>query len=441
MRICVVGTGYVGLVAGACLAEMGNDVLCVDNNEQKIKELLKGNIPIYEPGLEELIEANVRENRLNFTTNLSEAVNNSLICFIAVGTPQGDDGSCDLSYVFGVAEEIAKSMTEYKVIVNKSTVPVGTAEKVKNIVKSITNYEFDVVSNPEFLKQGAAVDDFLKPDRVIIGSDSQKATEIMQELYSPFLRTGNPVIIMDVKSAEMSKYAANSFLATKISFINELANICETVGADIEQVRIGMSSDRRIGSQFLFPGLGYGGSCFPKDVKALIKVAHDSGVPSKILEAADNINKQQREIFIDKIIRHFNGDLKGKTFALWGLAFKPRTNDMREAPAFTIIERLLDAGANIQAYDPKAMEEAKLLIGDSVKYAQNSYDALTNADALILVTEWNEFRRPDFERIKKLLKNPVIFDGRNQYEPKRMQERGFEYICIGKQPLNEAVKV
>ena len=441
MRICVVGTGYVGLVAGACLAEMGNDVLCVDNNEQKIKELLKGNIPIYEPGLEELIEANVRENRLNFTTNLSEAVNNSLICFIAVGTPQGDDGSCDLSYVFGVAEEIAKSMTEYKVIVNKSTVPVGTAEKVKNIVKSITNYEFDVVSNPEFLKQGAAVDDFLKPDRVIIGSDSQKATEIMQELYSPFLRTGNPVIIMDVKSAEMSKYAANSFLATKISFINELANICETVGADIEQVRIGMSSDRRIGSQFLFPGLGYGGSCFPKDVKALIKVAHDSGVPSKILEAADNINKQQREIFIDKIIRHFNGDLKGKTFALWGLAFKPRTNDMREAPAFTIIERLLDAGANIQAYDPKAMEEAKLLIGDSVKYAQNSYDALSNADALILVTEWNEFRRPDFERIKKLLKNPVIFDGRNQYEPKRMQERGFEYICIGKQPFNEAVKV
>lgn len=440
MRICVVGTGYVGLVAGACLAEMGNNVICVDNNEQKIKELIKGNIPIYEPGLEELIEANVRENRLRFTTNLVEAVNNSLICFIAVGTPQGDDGSCDLSYVFGVAEEIAKSMTEYKVIVNKSTVPVGTAEKVKNIVKSITNQEFDVVSNPEFLKQGAAVDDFLKPDRVIIGSDSQKATEIMQELYSPFLRTGNPVIIMDVKSAEMSKYAANSFLATKISFINELANICEAVGADIEQVRIGMSSDRRIGSQFLFPGLGYGGSCFPKDVKALIKVAHDSGVPSKILEAADNINNQQREIFVDKIFRHFNGNLRGKTFALWGLAFKPRTNDMREAPAFTIIRRLLDAGANIQAYDPKAMEEAKMLIGNSVNYAQNSYEALLNADALILVTEWNEFRRPDFEKIKNLLKNPVIFDGRNQYEPKRMKERGFEYICIGKQPLGEVVK-
>ncbi|MEI8390315.1 MAG: UDP-glucose/GDP-mannose dehydrogenase family protein [bacterium] len=440
MRICVVGTGYVGLVAGACLAEMGNEVICVDNNEQKIKELLKGNIPIYEPGLEELIQANVRENRLNFTTNLVEAVNSSLICFIAVGTPQGDDGSCDLSYVFGVAEEIAKSMTDYKVIVNKSTVPVGTAEKVKNIVKSVTNCDFDVVSNPEFLKQGAAVDDFLKPDRVIIGSDSHKATEIMQELYSPFLRTGNPVIIMDVKSAEMSKYAANSFLATKISFINELANICEEIGADIEQVRIGMSSDRRIGSQFLFPGLGYGGSCFPKDVKALIKVANDSGVPSKILEAADNINKQQREIFTDKIFKYFGGDLKGKTFALWGLAFKPRTNDMREAPAFTIIQRLKDAGANIQAYDPKAMDEAKKIIGNSVEYAQNSYDALSNADALILVTEWNEFRRPDFERIKKLLKNPVIFDGRNQYDQKRMQERGFEYICIGKQPLSVPVE-
>lgn len=440
MKICVIGTGYVGLVAGACLAEMGNEVLCVDNNEQKIQELLKGKVPIYEPGLEELIEANVRENRLSFTTNLNQAVNNSLICFIAVGTPQGDDGSCDLGYVFGVAEEIAKSMTDYKVIVNKSTVPVGTAEKVKNIISSITDQEFDVVSNPEFLKQGAAVEDFLKPDRVIIGSNSQKATEIMQELYSPFLRTGNPVIIMDVKSAEMSKYAANSFLATKISFINELANICEKTGADVEQVRIGMSSDRRIGSQFLFPGLGYGGSCFPKDVKALIKVAQDSKIPSKLLEAADNINKKQREIFIDKIFKYFNGNLKGKTFALWGLAFKPRTNDMRESPALTIIHKLLEAGANIQAYDPKAMEEAKSIIGNSVKYAQSSYEALSNADALILATEWNEFRRPDFERIKKLLKSAIIFDGRNQYEPKRMQERGFDYLCLGKQPLNQTVK-
>ncbi len=441
MKICVIGTGYVGLVAGACLAEMGNDVICVDNNEQKIKELLKGKIPIYEPGLEELIQANVREERLNFSTNLAEAVNKSLICFIAVGTPQGDDGSCDLSYVFGVAKEIAESMNDYKVIVDKSTVPVGTAENVKNIIKSITNCEFDVVSNPEFLKQGAAVDDFLKPDRVIIGSDSQRATEIMQELYSPFLRTGNPVIIMDVKSAEMSKYAANSFLATKISFVNELANICEKIGADVEQVRIGMSSDRRIGSQFLFPGLGYGGSCFPKDVKALIKVAHDSGVPSKILEAADNINKQQREIFIDKIFKYFNGDIKGKTFALWGLAFKPRTNDMREAPALTIIKRFTEAGANIQAYDPKAMEEAKIIVGNSINYSQNNYEALKNADALILVTEWNEFRRPDFEKIKNLLKNPVIFDGRNQYDQKRMKQRGFEYICIGKQPLDALLNV
>lgn len=435
MKICVIGTGYVGLVAGACLAETGNEVICVDNNEQKIKELLQGKIPIYEPGLEELIEINVREDRLKFTTDLDEAVNSSLICFIAVGTPQGDDGSCDLSYVFGVAEQIAKSMKEYKVIVNKSTVPVGTAEKVSNLVKSITDIEFDVVSNPEFLKQGAAVDDFLKPDRVIIGSESQRATEIMQELYDPFLRTGNPVIIMDVKSAEMSKYAANSFLAAKISFINELANICEKIGADVERVRIGMSSDRRIGSQFLFPGLGYGGSCFPKDVKALIKVARDSGVPSRMLESADKINQQQREIFVDKILKYFDGDIKGKTFALWGLAFKPRTNDMREAPALTIIKRLTEAGANIHAFDPKATEEAKLLTGNTVKYAKSSYEALSGADALILVTEWNEFRRPDFEKMKTLLKNPVIFDGRNQYEPKRMQERGFEYICTGKQPL------
>lgn len=440
MKICIAGTGYVGLVAGTCLAEMGNDVICIDNNEQKIANLMKGKVPIYEPGLEELIEANVRENRLSFTTNLEKAVDNSQICFIAVGTPQDDDGSCDLKYVFGVAEEIAKTMKEYKVIVNKSTVPVGTGEKVHNIIKSITNCEFDVVSNPEFLKQGAAIDDFLKPDRVIIGSDSQRATEIMQELYGPFLRTGNPVIIMDVKSAEMSKYAANSFLATKISFINELANICEQAGADIEQVRTGMSSDKRIGGQFLFPGLGYGGSCFPKDVKALIKIAQDTGVPSKILEAADDINKRQREIFIDKIFRHFDGNLRGKTFALWGLAFKPRTNDMREAPAITIIQRLLEAGASVTAYDPKAMGEAKTIIGDSVQYAQNSYEALSNADALILATEWNEFRRPDFEKMKNLLKNPVIFDGRNQYEPERMRQRGFEYISTGKQPLKTAVK-
>ncbi len=432
MKICVIGTGYVGLVAGTCLAEMGNNVICVDNNEQKIKELTHGKVPIYEPGLEELITSNTREGRLLFSTDLEPAVKNSLICFIAVGTPQGDDGSCDLQYVYKVAGSIARSMDDYKVIVNKSTVPVGTGEKVREHIKSITSREFDVVSNPEFLKQGAAVDDFLKPDRIIIGSDSQRATEIMREVYSPFLRTGNPIIIMDVKSAEMAKYAANSFLAAKISFINELANICEKIGADIEQVRTGMSTDKRIGSQFLFPGLGYGGSCFPKDVKALIKVAQDNYIPCSMLKAADEINYMQRNLFIDKILRHFNDDVNGKTFALWGLAFKPRTNDMREAPAITIIESLLARGAKIRAYDPKAMDEAKRIIKDRISYAINSYDAIEGADALILATEWNEFRRPDFDKLKKSLKKPVIFDGRNQYDPQRMQERGFDYICVGK---------
>jgi len=432
MKICVIGTGYVGLVAGTCLAEMGNDVICVDNNEEKIKELSQGKVPIYEPGLEELILANTREGRLLFSTDLDSAVKNSLICFIAVGTPQGDDGSCDLTYVFNVAESIAKSMNDYKVIVNKSTVPVGTGEKVRNFMKQHTAYDFDVVSNPEFLKQGAAVDDFLKPDRVIIGSDSQKATEIMQEVYSPFLRTGNPVIVMDVKSAEMSKYAANAFLATKISFINELANICEKAGANVEHVRTGMSTDTRIGSQFLFPGLGYGGSCFPKDVKALIRVAKDNDVSCDILQSADKTNFMQRKIFIDKILDYYEGGVKGKTFALWGLAFKPKTNDMREAPAITIVDTLISRGALIKAYDPKAMNEARRILGDKISYVSGNYEALEGADALILATEWNEFRRPDFERIKKLLKRPVIFDGRNQYNPERMYGNGFDYICVGK---------
>jgi len=434
MKICVIGTGYVGLVAGTCLAEMGNDVICVDNNSEKLKQLSQGIVPIYEPGLEELIKVNISEGRLTFTDNLDLAVKNSIICFIAVGTPQGDDGSCDLTAVFKVAESIAKSMNEYKVVVNKSTVPVGTAEEVKKIIASITNHEFDVVSNPEFLKQGAAVDDFLKPDRVIIGSESQKATEIMQEVYSPFLRTGNPVIVVDVKSAEMSKYAANSFLAAKISFINEIANICEKVGADIEQVRIGMSMDKRIGSQFLFPGLGYGGSCFPKDVKALISVAKENGFDAEILNSVDNVNKNQRKLFIDKILNHFDNNVSGKTFAVWGLAFKPRTNDMREAPAITIINALVGKGAKIKAYDPKAMDEAKRILGENnnIEYVKNNYDALDNADALLVLTEWNEFRRPDFDKIKGKLKSPVIFDGRNQYDPNRMEERGFSYICIGK---------
>lgn len=431
MKICVIGTGYVGLVAGACLAEMGNSVICVDKDKKKLEKLKKGIIPIYEPGLEELIKNNVSENRLLFTDNLSDAVKKSKVCFIAVGTPLGDEGAADLSAVYQVAEDIAKSINEYKVIVDKSTVPVGTAEKITKIIKSKTAFDFDVVSNPEFLKQGAAVDDFLKPDRVVIGSNSDKATEIMKELYSPFLRTGNPVIFMDVKSAEMTKYASNSFLAVKISYINEIANICECVGADVEMVRIGMCSDSRIGSKFLFPGLGYGGSCFPKDIKAMIKTAKDYGCEYKILQAANETNKQQRQHFINKIIKRFGQDLSGKTFAVWGLAFKPKTNDMREAPAITIINALLERGAKVVGFDPKAMDSAKDIWGNKILYAKSSYDALKNADALLLITEWNEFRRPDFDKIKSLLKNPVIIDGRNQYDRRQLKSAGFEYHSIG----------
>ena len=432
MRITVIGTGYVGLVVGACLSEMGNDVICVDNNKEKLEQIKKGIIPIYEPGLEELIKVNVNENRLTFTDNLKYAVQNSLVCYIAVGTPQGEDGSADLKYVYQVAESIGESINEYKVIVDKSTVPVGTADKVTEIIKSKTNIEFDVVSNPEFLKQGAAVDDFLKPDRVIIGSNSKKATDIMQELYAPFLRTGNPVIVMDVKSAEMTKYASNSFLAVKISYANEIANICEKVGADAEMVRIGMCSDKRIGTQFLFPGLGYGGSCFPKDVKALIKTAKDFNCDSSLLESADVVNKKQRMLFVNKILNYYDNDIKDKTFAIWGLAFKPKTNDMREAPSITIINELLNKGAKIKAYDPKAFDLAKLIFGDKITYSKNAYDALIDSNALLLLTEWNEFRRPDFDRIKSLLKTPVIFDGRNQYDSNRLKNKGFSYFCVGK---------
>lgn len=432
MQICVIGTGYVGLVVGTCLAEMGNDVICVDNDVKKLELLEKGIVPIYEPGLEELIKVNVDEKRLNFSSDLTNAVQNSQVCFIAVGTPQSDDGAADLKYVEAVAESIGKAINGYKVIVDKSTVPVGTAERVTNIIKQFTDCEFDVVSNPEFLKQGAAVDDFLKPDRVVIGSNSQRATEIMQELYAPFLRTGNPVIIMDVKSAEMTKYAANSFLAVKISYANEIANICEAVGADAEMVRIGMCADKRIGSQFLFPGLGYGGSCFPKDVKALLKTAKDNNCGYKLLEAADVVNNEQRQVYINKILKRFGNDLKGYTFGIWGLAFKPKTNDMRMAPAITIINALLEHGAKIQAYDPKAFDLAKTIWEDKITYSENSYEALKNADAMLLLTEWNEFRRPDFDKIKTLLKSPVIFDGRNQYDAERMERRGFEYYCVGR---------
>lgn len=432
MKITVIGTGYVGLVAGACLADMGNNVICVDNNEDKLKKLENGIIPIYEPGLEELVKSNVAENRLNFTSNIDMAVKKSEVCFIAVGTPQDEDGSADLHYVLGVAEEIAKAMNGYKVIVDKSTVPVGTAKQVTELIKQYTKYDFDVVSNPEFLKQGNAVDDFLSPDRVVIGSNSEKATAIMQEIYAPFFRTGNRVIVMDVESAEMTKYASNSFLATKISFMNEIAQLCEKVGANAEMVRVGMSTDSRIGNKFLFPGLGYGGSCFPKDVKALIKTGADNGIDMNIIKSADETNKQQRQLFINKIIAKFGEDLTGRTFAVWGLAFKPKTDDMREAPAITIINDLLNRGAKVQAYDPKAMNSAKYHFQERITYAKSSYEALNNADALLLLTEWNEFRRPDMDRIKELLKEPVIFDGRNQYNMERTVQRGFEYVCVGK---------
>ena len=432
MQITVIGTGYVGLVAGACLADMGNNVICIDNNEQKLAQLKAGIIPIYEPGLEELVKSNVIEKRLEFSSNLDSAVKKSEVCFIAVGTPQGEDGSCDLQYVLNVAEQIAKSMNGYKVIVDKSTVPVGTAEKVAELVKSNTIYPFDVVSNPEFLKQGNAVDDFLHPDRVIIGSDSDKATTIMQEIYSPFFRTGNRIIVMDVKSAEMTKYAANSFLATKISFMNEIANLCEKVGADAEMVRVGISTDSRIGNKFLFPGLGYGGSCFPKDVKALIKTASENGCEMSIIKSTDEVNKKQRYNFIEKIINILGNDLSGKTFAVWGLAFKPKTDEMREAPAITIINELLERGAKIKVFDPKALESAKIIFHDKIEYSKNAYEAIENTDALLLLTEWNEFRRPDFEKLKEFMKEPVIFDGRNQYDSKRLAEKGFKYYSIGK---------
>ncbi len=432
MKITVIGTGYVGLVAGACFADMGNEVICIDNNLKKIEQLQNGIIPIYEPGLEELVKSNTIEKRLIFSDDIDSAVKNSQVCFIAVGTPQGEDGSADLQYVFNVAKSIAQSMNGYKVIVDKSTVPVGTAEKVTEIIKQNTSYPFDVVSNPEFLKQGNAVDDFLHPDRVVIGSNSDRATQIMQDIYAPFFRTGNRVIVMDVKSAEMTKYASNSFLATKISFMNEIANLCEKVGADAEMVRVGMSTDSRIGNKFLFPGLGYGGSCFPKDVKALIKTGRENNCEMSIIASADRVNKSQRKSFVEKIVHRFGENLEGKTFAVWGLAFKPKTNDMREAPSITIINALLKRGAKIKAFDPKAVEEAKFYFNNKITYTNSAYEALEGADGMLLLTEWNEFRRPDFEKIKTMLKTPVIFDGRNQYDTKRLEEKGFEYHQIGR---------
>jgi len=431
MKIAVVGTGYVGLVAGACFAENGNDVVCVDNNADKVKALQRGRIPIYEPGLEEIVKRNRAEKRLAFTTNLPRAVKASDIVFIAVGTPMGEDGSADLQHVLAVAAEIGTAMNGYKVIVDKSTVPVGTAEKVRAVVAAHTTHPFAVVSNPEFLKQGAAVDDFLKPDRVVIGSDDERAAAMMQELYAPFTRTGAPVMVMDPASAEMCKYAANAMLATRISFMNEIANVCERYGANVDAVRKAMASDRRIGPAFLFPGVGYGGSCFPKDVQAIVKFSKDAGYDFKVLKAVEAVNKRQKAVLVDKLRRHFRS-LSGRTIAVWGLAFKPRTDDMREAPAITIITRLLEAGAKVRAFDPEARQIAAGIFGRKITLCDSSYDALKGADALAIVTEWNEFREPDFARMKALLRQPVIFDGRNLYAPAAMQALGFTYYSIGR---------
>jgi UDPglucose 6-dehydrogenase len=431
MKITVVGTGYVGLVVGACLAENGNNVICVDKDESKINTLNDGRMPIYEPGLEEMVRRNRHEGRLSFETGLPAAVGASDIVFIAVGTPQGEDGSADLQHVLGVARAIGRALTKYTVVVDKSTVPVGTARKVRAAIAEETTQPFSVVSNPEFLKQGAAIEDFMKPDRVVIGAEEQRAADIMKELYGPFTRTGAPIIQTDTASAELSKYAANAILATRISFMNEVANVCEAVGADVDQVRRAIGSDRRIGSSFLFPGVGYGGSCFPKDVKALLRSSEDSGYDFRILRSVEAVNDSQKTRLVDKMTRHFS-NLKGRTIALWGLAFKPRTDDMREAPAIAIINRLLDAGATIRAYDPEAGPAARRIFDRRIVLCDKSYDALQDADALAIVTEWNEFREPDFERMRRLMRSPVVFDGRNIYSPEQMQTLGFTYFSIGR---------
>jgi UDPglucose 6-dehydrogenase len=433
MKIAVVGTGYVGLVLGACLAENGNDVTCVDKDESKITTLNGGGIPIYEPGLEEMVRRNRHEERLSFTTDLAAAVRASEIVFIAVGTPQGEDGSADLRHVLAVARDVGRAMNKYTVVVDKSTVPVGTAKQVSDTIAKETTQPFSVASNPEFLKQGAAIEDFMKPDRVVVGTNpgDERAAAIMKELYAPFTRTGAPILMMDTASAELCKYAANSILAARISFMNEIANVCEMVGADVDHVRKAIGADRRIGTSFLFPGVGYGGSCFPKDVKALLKSAQDHGYDFKTLRAVEAVNQTQKERLVEKMERHFE-NLRGRTIALWGLAFKPRTDDMREAPAIPIIERLLERGASVRAYDPAAAPVAKRLFDGRIVLCEKSYDALANADALAIVTEWNEFREPDFTKMRALLRAPVVFDGRNIYSPEQMRTLGFTYFSIGR---------
>jgi len=437
MKIGVIGTGYVGLVTGTCFAESGNDVICVDTDTGKIERLHKGEIPIFEPGLDEMVRRNVAEERLFFTTQIEEAVAKSLFLFIAVGTPPGEDGAADLQHVLKVARDIGRLMDGYRIIVNKSTVPVGTAARVRQAVSEQlkargVEFPFDVVSNPEFLKEGDAINDFMKPDRIVVGVEDVRTGELMKELYAPFVRTGKPILVMDVRSSEMTKYAANAMLATKISFINDIANLCEVVGANVDEVRRGIGSDSRIGTSFIFPGAGYGGSCFPKDVQALVRTGAEHGHSLRILEAVEDVNVRQKDVLFAKLAKAMKNELKGKTFAVWGLAFKPNTDDMREAPAITLIESILRQGGAVQAYDPQAVHEAKKVFGDRISYGRKNYDVLPGCDALLIVTEWNEFRRPDFDRIKAALKRPLIIDGRNLYDPAGMKTKGFEYYSIGR---------
>lgn len=432
MKIAVIGTGYVGLVTGTCLSETGNDVICVDINEAKVKQMQAGEVPIYEPGLDVLFHRNIAQGRLLFTTDLAYAIKDAQIIFMALPTPPGGDGAADLSYILGAAKDISKLVTDYKVIVNKSTVPVGTADKVQAVFAENTSVEIDVVSNPEFLREGVAVDDFMKPDRVVIGTRSERAQKLMAEVYGPYVRQGNPILFMDERSSELTKYAANSFLATKITFMNEVANLCELVGADVDAVRKGIGSDARIGKRFLFPGIGYGGSCFPKDVQALAKSAEEHNYDFQILTSVMQVNEKQKTVLVDKLLKYYKGDLNGKHFALWGLAFKPETDDVREAPALYIIDELLKRGASVTAYDPEGMKNVKGILGDKIKYAENQYEALIDADALLIATEWSVFRNPDFERMEDSLSNKIIFDGRNLYDLQKMIDLGYYYNSVGR---------
>lgn len=437
MKIAVVGTGYVGLVTGTCLAETGNTVTCVDIDETKVNKLKNGKITIYEPGLEKLFDRNLKEDRLAFTTNLKQGIKDAEMVFLALPTPPGEDGSADLRYVLGVAEDIGKLLTDYKVIIDKSTVPVGTAEKVQEAIAKNYKGEFDVVSNPEFLREGVAVDDFMKPDRIVIGTTSERAKKLLEQLYAPYVRQGNPIIFMDERSAELTKYAANSFLATKISFMNEIAQLCERLGADVDMIRRGIGSDDRIGRRFLFPGIGYGGSCFPKDVKALVHSSWEVGYDFRILDAVMDVNERQKKHLVTRIKEYFKDNITGKQFAVWGLAFKPNTDDIREAPALEIIDALLDGGATVTVFDPEAMGNVKKILGDKVTYAESQYECLKGADALIIATEWNEFRTPDFLKIVSSLKRKVIFDGRNLFDTEAIKELGFYYECIGRPSVSQ----